>query len=238
VTGPVAPADSPLLSETIHRAWVDLRHGWRPIGVASLIALLPAAVAQGALESLAAELDDQTLVLLVLSAAAAGAGLLGYYFLSGVVAQIVLARRAGDAYPGLAEIARSLPWARLLAVDLIVTAGTMIGLELLVVPGVVLATWFALAPALVETRHAEPLAALRRSRELVRGRFWRVLALVVWPIAVVYAGSAIIGALIDPSVAPGTLAYGIVSLLFGLAVKPFTAVVTVELALALDRASP
>ena len=99
-----------------------------------------------------------------------------------------------------------------------------------------LGTWFALAPALVETRHLGPRAALSRSRELTRGHFVLVLALAAMPLVLVPALTVVLehlgAALLD---APKAVEWGLASLLAGLLVKPFAAVATVECAIELDR---
>ena len=99
-----------------------------------------------------------------------------------------------------------------------------------------LGTWFALAPALVETRHLGPRAALARSRELTRGHFALVLALAAMPLALVpvltLALEHLGAALLD---APRAAEWGLASLIASLLVKPFAAVATVECAIELDR---
>ena len=50
---------------------------------------------------------------------------------------------------------------------------------LLVVPGFVFYVWFALAGVVVKVERRRVLDSLRRSRDLVRGSFWRVAAVVI-----------------------------------------------------------
>ena len=121
--------------------------------------------------------------------------------------------------------------------DLLVSAGTAIGLELLIVPGVVFGTWFALAPVLVETHHLHARSALERSRDLVRGHFVSVmcvLMLVLFGTVAVSEALHWISAAVTPG--PGAVEYAAAALVAGAFVKPFAAVVTVELALELDAA--
>jgi hypothetical protein len=70
-------------------------------------------------------------------------------------------------------------WYTLLAIVVLGGLAVLGGLVLLIVPGVVLLTWWFVAfqPALIESRGWRE--SLGRSRELVRGSFWPVLALVV-----------------------------------------------------------
>jgi hypothetical protein len=114
----------------------------------------------------------------VVALATSATTLLGDVFYSGAVAGLV-------AHPGssLRSVARTLPYLRLIVVDLLFGIGVSLGVLLVVAPGVVLFTWFALAGVLVEIEGVGIRAAFRRSRRLVRGRFWRVLV-VVGPITV------------------------------------------------------
>ena len=75
--------------------------------------------------------------------------LLGEVFYSGAVA-VLIARTPPGGRPSLLRLARSLAYGRLIAVDLLFGLGIAVGLVLLVVPGVVAFTWFALAGPLVE----------------------------------------------------------------------------------------
>ena len=221
------------------RALATHRGAWGAIAVAALIALAPAAVLQGLLEREAVSQAESPVLFVVLTVEAAAAGVLGYFFLSGVVAQIAIARRRGTQHPRLREIARELPWWNLLVVDLIVSVGTAVGLQLMVVPGLVFVTWYGLAAVLVETRHLSPRPALVRSRELARGHFWLVLSLLVLPLVLVtglgYLLKELTGALLALS---SQIEYGIAALLAGVLVKPFAAVINVELAIELDEARP
>lgn len=78
----------------------------------------------------------------------------------------------------LGDVLRTLPWGRLLAADLIVAIGTIVGLALLVVPGIAWLTMFTLVgPVIVREGHGVG-AALRRTLTLSRGA-WRMILLLV-----------------------------------------------------------
>ena len=62
----------------------------------------------------------------------------------------------------------------LVGVALLTGLGVGLGLLLLVVPGMVFAVRWSLAVPVVMLEHESPRAAMRRSRELVRGRGWAV----------------------------------------------------------------
>jgi hypothetical protein len=106
-----------------------------------------------------------------------GAALLGEVFYSGAVA-VALTHDYEGRPPSLRTIARSLAYRRLIAVDLVFAAIVLVGLVLFVVPGVVLYIWLVLAAPVVEIEGRGVLGAFRRSRELVRGRFVGVLAVL------------------------------------------------------------
>jgi amino acid transporter len=74
-----------------------------------------------------------------------------------------------------------LPLGRLLVADALVTATTLAGYALLVVPGVILFTLLSLTGPLVGAEDLRPLEAVRRSAQLVRMRFLLVLVLVTVP---------------------------------------------------------
>jgi hypothetical protein len=93
---------------------------------------------------------------------------------SSTVAAAVSESRRRERRHSLLEIARTVPYARLIAVDVLVALGTAVGVILLVLPGIVFYTWFALAAPVVKIERLGVRAALRRSRELVRGNFWQV----------------------------------------------------------------
>jgi hypothetical protein len=134
------------------------------------------------IEDLGGFTDLGTYALLVAIVVQAVTSLLGEIFYSGAVA-LALARGEESKPPPFRTVARHLSYGRLIAVDLIVAAGTALGLLLLVVPGLIFLTWFALAGPIIELEGTKVRAALKRSRQLVRGNFWAVL-LVVLPISV------------------------------------------------------
>lgn len=109
--------------------------------------------------------------------------LIGEVFYSGAVAILLTGEEHGRA-PSLSVIARRLNYRRLIAVDLIYGILVGVGLILLLFPGVAIFVWFGLAAPVVEIEGRGVAGALRRSWDLVRGRFWAVL-LVLAPIELV-----------------------------------------------------
>jgi len=67
-----------------------------------------------------------------------------------------------------------------------------IGAMFLIVPGILLAVWFWLSPYAIVVDGAEGLDALRRSRQLVKGRGWKVFGILVAYGGIEYAGILLI----------------------------------------------
>jgi len=126
-----------------------------------------------------------SVVLLLLIAAQVSIPLLGAVFYSGVVAAGEERRRSGVRH-GLADVARGLPYRNLILADLALIGATAAGFVLLIVPGFIVITWFALIPPLIEMEGLGVRAAFRRSRAMVRPHFRRVAAVVI-PLAFLQA---------------------------------------------------
>jgi hypothetical protein len=176
--------------------------------------------------------DPATAALAVGFALQATTSLLGEVFYSGAVA-LTLARAKHGHKPTLREISGSLSYGRLIAIDILFGLAVAIGLVLLVVPGIVLFTWFSLAGPLVEIEDDGVRASFARSRRLVRGRFWAVLA-VLGPITL--ASEALTAAVLSLShdaIASPFLRDWIGETLTNLAISPFYAVAAVLITLEL-----
>jgi hypothetical protein len=142
----------------------------------------------GLFEVLGEELQEQVseadfevgrLIAVSVSAFVLGAGaLLGDVLYAGVVAAIVVDEREG-ARRTLGEVLTHIPILRLLGADLLLGLLVVVGLLLLVVPGLVVLSWFALVAPVIEVERSGVRAAFRRSRALVRGHFWLVFWIVV-----------------------------------------------------------
>jgi len=164
-------------------------------------------------------------LLTVVGIAATVAAFVGTTFVQGALVPAVDSEHRGAPVPHVADLYRS-SWSRLGAlVELSFRTGLGVGLALLafIVPGVLLAIRWALAPPIVMLEGLNARAAMRRSRELVRGHrgdVFRVLlnvwgrAAVAWfvldrviqklsalsghPIFSFWLGGALAGALVTP----------------------------------------
>jgi hypothetical protein len=173
--------------------WAIGRAHWRTLLLAAIVIFVPV----GLLEAIDHELEEPLtegdsvefgdLIEILVAALLFGAGaLLGDVVYAGVVAAAAIAVRT-DHQGSLRDLLERLPVLRLIAVDLLLGLVVVIGLLLLIVPGVVFMVWFALVAPVVKIEHPPIRAAFRRSRELVRGHFWFVFVFVI-PIMIVAEG--------------------------------------------------
>jgi hypothetical protein len=105
----------------------------------------------------------------------------GTALLQGALVQVVDDERNGRDAGSFATPYRHA-WDRfgaLLGVSLLTGLGVGVGALFLIVPGIVLFTRWSLAVPVVMLEGLGPRAAMRRSRELVRGHFWGVLTVLV-----------------------------------------------------------
>jgi len=112
--------------------------------------------------------------------ALAATGLVGEVFYTGAVSILLTHPHDGQA-PSLREIARTVKYGPLIAIDLLYGFGVAIGLVLFFFPGVLVFVWLGLTAPVVEIEHRGIAAAFRRSVELVRHKFW-IVALVLIPL--------------------------------------------------------
>lgn len=125
--------------------------------------------------------------------ALAATGLIGEVFYTGAVA-IALTHPHEGAPPTLREVARTINYGRLIAVDLLYAVLVAVGLAAFFVPGILLYVYLGLAAPVVEIEQQGVRAAFTRSFHLVRGHLWLVAAVLV-PLEV--AGDAITNAAIS-----------------------------------------
>jgi len=111
--------------------------------------------------------------------------ILGSVFLSGFLCRIVGSAEHGLERPSVRQVARSLPWSRLIRGDLLVVLIIVVGLILLVIPGLIAMTLLAIIGPVIEIEDKPVWQAVRRSAHLVRQRFWWVVLLATLPLAVV-----------------------------------------------------
>jgi hypothetical protein len=112
---------------------------------------------------------------------ASGLSLLGAVFLSGFLCRLT-GGVSGHSETSVRKVMRMLPWRRLIAADLLVTLIVLIGVILLVIPGLIAATYLGIVGPVIEVENRTVRSALRRSAHLVRGHFWTTALLVTLPV--------------------------------------------------------
>ncbi len=146
------------------------------------------------------------------------------FLFAGLIIKIVEADRAGEGEPSLSDLfdrvgPRLLP---LIGVSIIAAIGIGIASIFLLIPGLVLATfWIALAPIVVVESQRPAFESFGRSIKLVSGNFWRVV-LVLLVILLVLLAVFIIAAVFT-AIAPivGVIAIILIAVL----VTPLSALV-------------
>src|SRR5215211_2879596 len=127
-------------------------------------------------------------------------GIVGYFWVQGALVELVRDVRDGRADRTVGETFKAvqprLP--ALISAGLLAGLGILVGLILLVVPGLYLLTiWSMIVPVIVfEGRSAGE--SFSRSREVVRGRGWSVFGLIVVVFLLIAIASAIIRLIFAP----------------------------------------
>ena len=122
------------------------------------------------------------------------------FLVQGALVKAVEDVRDGRADLGIAETfghagARLVP---LVVAGILAAVGIFAGLLLLIVPGLVLWTWWLVVPAVIVLEHRPVLESFRRSRELVRGTAWPVFGVVVLTVLILIALGLVIAILLAP----------------------------------------
>ena len=156
--------------------------------------------------------------------------MLGDVLFNGLVAAAVIVWRQGGPRLGVIAIARTLPWPTIIALEIAIPVVTAIGLVLLVIPGILFATYVTLAPAVVKVEHLRAWPSVKRSFALVRGNFWRVLLVLVVLVGVAGAVEELL-----QSLTPDFVGDVLVKLAVELTFSPLSAVAVVLMVFHLRR---
>ncbi len=144
------------------------------------------------------------------------------YLFTGMVVQLVADVQDGrrDSSPGQLLQAAVPVLGQLMLLAIVAGIGIAIGFVLIIVPGLILMTWWAVAAPVVVLERPGVFAALRRSRELVRGNAWQVFGVLM----VLVIGVALVGFVIDGIAASASSAAGlVVRVVIGVLTAPFGA---------------
>ncbi len=168
------------------------RHWWRILMVAVAVSMITV-LAELTVEELVP--SDSFPWSLIADLIASGLSLLGAVFMSGFLTKLVAhseevdrreGNHSGDKDDGISikRVLRTLPWGRLIGADVLISLIVVVGLILLIIPGLIAFNLLALAGPVIEVENRKIIAALRRSMRLVRGHFWTVALLATLPVAV------------------------------------------------------
>ena len=126
--------------------------------------------------------------------------LVGVFWLQGALVRAVEDVRDGRADLSLGDtFERVRPQLGAIIVGgLLAAIGILIGLVLLIVPGLVLLTWWVLVIPVIVLEEARAGEAFSRSRELVRGHGWSVFGVIVLTLLIVIGVSIVLSLLLLP----------------------------------------
>ena len=186
-------------------------------------------------------------VALVAAAAAgsAGGGLLAALvafvasvWFAGMVARTVQDVQDGRVDASLGELFSSVTpvLGQLMLLGIVAGVAIGVGLVLLIVPGLILLTIWAVATPVVVIEERGALEALGRSRELVRGNGWTVFGVIVSIFAGLFVLSAVVGSI--GAVGDSFALQFVVQLALNVAVAPVSALAITVLYFALTGAEP
>ncbi len=187
-----AARDAPALEpgDVLARTWGLYRSHWRHLVTVAAVVYVPL----GGLTGLLTIVGWPGLL------AANVLNLAGLFLVQGAVVTIVADVRDGRRDLGVGETLaaagrRLVPVA---AAGILATLGILLGLLLLIVPGLVLLTWWLVISPVIILEGASIPAAFARSRALVHGHAWAVFGVVVLTLLVLLALGLAVGLALAP----------------------------------------
>jgi hypothetical protein len=185
---------------------------------AALIVYLPVAIVNAIIGSTDAAVGA---ILVLVSFAIT---LIASFYYQGMVVQAARDMQDGVRDFDLGSLFRSVTpvLGALIAAGLLAGLGVALGFVLLIVPGLILLTWWAVVAPVVVIEHPGATTALGRSRALVRGNGWQVFGVIVLLVILQALLSAIIGALLGGAGGSG-IAAAIAGLIANVIVAPLSA---------------
>jgi hypothetical protein len=176
----------------LSEAWGLYKRHWQHLLTIALLVFVVIAVIGAALDA-------------ILAAWAAGlisaiVSIVGTYWLQGALVKAVEDVRDGRADLSVSEtFARVWPRVGAIIVAAILAGiGIALGLILLIVPGLVLMTWWVVIIPVIVLENASAGESFGRSRELVRGYGWNVFGVIVLTILILIVASFVIGIALSP----------------------------------------
>ncbi len=112
-----------------------------------------------------------------------GASTLGLTFYSGMLERLVGSVERGEPAQPIGQVIRTLPWGRLIVAEVILVIIAAVAALLVVLPGLIVGTLFALVGPLINLLDSSVPDAFRRSVQLVGPHFMLVFVLISVPLA-------------------------------------------------------
>jgi hypothetical protein len=200
----------------IGEAWGHYKAHWRHLLPIALVVYVAIAIVGALL----------TLVLGWFGAlVAAIISLVGLFWVQGALVKAVEDIRDGRADLSLGEtFDRVRPQlGSIIVAGLLAGLGIVLGLVLLIVPGLILMTWWVLVIPVVVLEGSKAGAAFSRSRELVRGYGWRVFVVIVLAILLLLGFEIVLSIVLSPL--DGWLQSFVANIVSGTLTTPFIALV-------------
>jgi hypothetical protein len=172
-------------SVVVNHAVGLLRLGFARVVISALVLFLEPAVVDVLIANASWSSDDSTVHAVLTGIALAIAffvSLLTPVFFAGYLDEVIGKEYFDGHHRTWREIARELPWGNLVVADILLIAGIEIGLALLVVPGIVFCTWFALVGPVVVQERRPVISAFRRTYRISTLAVTLVVGLVVVPL--------------------------------------------------------
>jgi hypothetical protein len=175
-----------ILAVLAEAARMGRRHWWRILTVAVMVSAVTT-LAELLIDELVPQ--DSRPWSVIGDLTASGLSLLGAVFISGFLTKLIGHSLDSDKNHrpdngiSIRRVLATLPWGRLIGADLLVALVVVVGLVLLVIPGLILFNLLALVGPVIEVENRKIIDALKRSARLVRGHFWSVALLATLPVA-------------------------------------------------------
>ena len=179
-------------SGVIGESWDLYKKHWRHLAPIALIVY----VVLGVIAALLAAIFDNWLAGLL----GAMIGIVGAFWLQGALVKAVADVRDGRADMSIQDTFRSA-WPHVPAIavaGILAGLAIAIGLLLLIVPGLVLMTWWVVIIPAIVLEDKSAAESFSRSRELVRGYGWNVFGVIILTILLLIVVSIVIGLILSP----------------------------------------
>jgi hypothetical protein len=179
-------------SGVLGQAWAMYKAHWRH--------LLPIALVVYVVLGVIAALLSAVLVDWLAGILSALIGIVGAFWLQGALVRAVEDVRDGRADLSIRNtFAKAWPHVAAIAVaGILAGLGIALGLILLIVPGLVLMTWWVVIIPAIVLENKGALESFGRSRELVRGYGWNVFGVIVLTLLLLIVASIVIAIVLSP----------------------------------------